>query len=144
VTILVALTALLITAATTLATRQLLLGQVDQQLDTVTSRVRDPDGSMSGPGRGPDRGLLRPGQPIGTLAVIFDIDGTPQSSGRLTETHLGGEESFGVAPLSDAAIDGLAGVATDGSKTSVASCRYWPSSAPSWLPALSCCAACAR
>jgi two-component system OmpR family sensor kinase len=120
VTILVALAALLITAATTLATRQLLLGQVDQQLDTVTSRVRDPDGSMSGPGRGPDRGLLRPGQPIGTLAVIFDIDGTPQSSGRLTETHLGGEESFGVAPLSDAAIDGLAGVATDGSKTSVA------------------------
>jgi two-component system, OmpR family, sensor kinase len=118
VTALVALAALLITAATTVATRQLLLQEVDRQLDDVTGRVRDPD-NMNAPGRGPDRGLLRPGQPIGTLAVIFDRDGAPQSSGRLTESHLGVSEPFGVAPLTEAAIDELGDVPTDGSKMSV-------------------------
>ena len=42
VTALVALAALLITIATALATRQVLMSQLDRQLDAVTARVRDP------------------------------------------------------------------------------------------------------
>ena len=74
VTALVALAALLITTATALAARQLLWSQLDGQLDTVTARVRDPANAW--PIGGPDTGLLRPGQPIGTLAVLYDNDGT--------------------------------------------------------------------
>ena len=68
VTALVALAALLITTATALAARQLLRSQLDGQLDTVTARLRDPAGAW--PIGGPSTGLLRPGQPIGTLASL--------------------------------------------------------------------------
>ena len=84
-TALVALAALLITTATALATRQVLMSQLDRQLDAVTARVRDPVGGYSPSEQGPHSGLLRPGQPIGTLAVIYDVDGNAQSGGRLTE-----------------------------------------------------------
>ena len=79
VTALVALAALLITTATALATRQVLMSQLDRQLDAVTARVRDPVNTW--PDRDPDRGLLRPGQPIGTLAVLYDNDGNPNLVG---------------------------------------------------------------
>src|SRR5215212_6376496 len=87
VTVLVAIAALLITTATALATRQLLMSQLDRQLDAVTARVRNPDAWPIG---GPDTGLLRPGQPIGTLAVLYAGDGTPQAGGRLTERGASG------------------------------------------------------
>jgi two-component system, OmpR family, sensor kinase len=117
VTALVALAALLITTATALAARQLLMSQLDGQLDTVTARVRDPAGAW--PIGGPDTGLLRPGQPIGTLAVLYDNDGTPQAGGMLTERGASGQRGAAVIPLPDAAIDQLADVPTDGTKSSI-------------------------
>jgi two-component system, OmpR family, sensor kinase len=115
VTALVALAALLITTATALATRQVLMSQLDRQLDAVTARVRDPV-NYSGWDLGPERGLLRPGQPIGTLAVIYDTDGNARYGGRLTER---GPASEAVTLLPDAAVSQLAGVPTDGSKSSI-------------------------
>jgi two-component system OmpR family sensor kinase len=117
VTALVALAALLITTATALAARQLLMSQLDGQLDTVTARVRDPAGAW--PIGGPDTGLLRPGQPIGTLAVLYDADGTPQAGGMLTERGASGQRGAAVIPLPNAAIDQLADVPTDGTKSSI-------------------------
>jgi two-component system OmpR family sensor kinase len=117
VTVLVALAALLITTATALATRQVLMSQLDSQLDTVTARVRDPAGAW--PTRGPDSGLLRPGQPIGTLAVLYASDGTPQASGMLTESGASGPYGADVAEIPDAAVNQLADVPTDGTKSSI-------------------------
>ena len=117
VTALVALAALLITTATALAVRQLLISQLDRQLDTVTARVRDPAGAW--PGRGPDSGLLRPGQPIGTLAVFYASDGTPQAGGMLTESGATGQYGADVAEIPDAAVTQLADVPTDGTKSSI-------------------------
>src|SRR5215207_6753046 len=102
VTALVALAALLITTATALATRQVLMSQLDRQLDAVTARVRDPAGTW--PGGGPDSGLLRPGQPIGTLAVIYASDGTPLEGGMLTERGAAGKRGAAVTLLPDAAV----------------------------------------
>ncbi|HVD18020.1 MAG TPA: HAMP domain-containing sensor histidine kinase [Propionibacteriaceae bacterium] len=117
VTALVALAALLITTATALAAQQLLMSQLDRQLDTVTARVRDPGAAW--PGSGPDSGLLRPGQPIGTLAVLYDTDGTPQSGGRLTERGAAGQRGAAVTDLPDAAVVRLADVPTDSTKSSI-------------------------
>jgi two-component system, OmpR family, sensor kinase len=117
VTALVALAALLITTATALAAWQLLMSQLDRQLDTVTARVRDPADNW--PGRGPDSGLLRPGQPIGTLAVIYDTDGTPEADGRLTERGAAGQQGAAVTPLPAAAVAQLADVPADGTKASI-------------------------
>jgi two-component system, OmpR family, sensor kinase len=117
VTALVALAALLITTATALATRQVLMSQLDRQLDAVTTRVRDPVGSYTD--RDPDSGLLRPGQPIGTLVVIYDIDGNPQSGGRLTERGASGQQGAAVTVLPDAAVSQLAGIPTGGTKSSI-------------------------
>jgi two-component system, OmpR family, sensor kinase len=117
VTALVALAALLITTATALATRQVLMSQLDRQLDAVTARVRDPVGTYTN--RDPDSGLLRPGQPIGTLAVVYDVDGSPQSGGRLTERGASGQHGAAVTTLPDAAVSQLADVPTDGTKSSI-------------------------
>jgi two-component system, OmpR family, sensor kinase len=117
VTALVALAALLITTATALAVRQLLMSQLDRQLDTVTARVRDLADAW--PGRAPDRGLLRPGQPIGTLAVLYASDGTPQAGGMLTESGASGQYGADVAEIPDAAVTQLADVPTDGTKSSI-------------------------
>jgi two-component system OmpR family sensor kinase len=71
VTALVALAAILLSGATALATRQLLMTQIDKQLDGVTTRTR------SGPpgGRPDDRmGLVQGGQPIGTVFAAFATD----------------------------------------------------------------------
>ena len=54
VTALVALAALVITIATALATRQVLMSQLDRQLDAVTARVRDPVNTFPVPAHGPD------------------------------------------------------------------------------------------
>jgi two-component system, OmpR family, sensor kinase len=116
-TALVALAALLITTATALATRQVLMSQLDRQLDAVTARVRDPVGSYISE-QGPHSGLLRPGQPIGTLAVIYDSDGNAQFGGRLTERGASGQHGAAVTELPDEAVFQLAGVPTDGSKSS--------------------------
>ena len=117
VTALVALAALLITTATALATRQVLMSQLDRQLDAVTTRVRDPVDTW--PDRDPDSGLLRPGQPIGTLAVIYDIGGNPQSGGQLTERGASGQQGANVTVLPDAAVSQLAHLTTDGTKSSI-------------------------
>jgi two-component system, OmpR family, sensor kinase len=117
VTALVALAALLITTATALAARQLLMSQLDRQLDTVTARVRDP--ATAWPIGGPDTGLLRPGQPIGTLAVLYDTNGTPQAGGMLTERGASGQRGAAVIPLPNAAVDQLADVSTNGTKSSI-------------------------
>ena len=118
VTALVALAALLITTATALATQQVLMSQLDRQLDAVTARVRDPVGNYIGSEHGPGSGLLRPGQPIGTLAVIYDTDGNAES-GRLTESGAAGQRGPAVTVLSEIAVSQLAGVSTDGSKSSI-------------------------
>jgi len=117
VTALVALAALLITTATALAARQLLRSQLDGQLDTVTARLRDPAGAW--PIGGPDTGLLRPGQPIGTLAVLYDNGGTAQAGGRLTERGAAGQSGAAVTALPQAAVDQLADVPADGTKSSI-------------------------
>jgi two-component system, OmpR family, sensor kinase len=119
VTALVALAALLITMATALATRQVLMSQLDRQLDAVAARVRDLIGPYTGSESGPDNGLERPGQPIGTLAVIYDTDGNAQSGGWLTERGASGQHGARVTVLPRAAVSQLAGVPTDGSKSSI-------------------------
>jgi two-component system, OmpR family, sensor kinase len=112
VTVLVGLAALLITTATALAAQQLLMSQLDRQLDAVTARVRE---------QGTDswHGLLRPGQPIGTLAVIYVADGTPQLDGQLTERGAAGQQRAAVTALPDAAVAQLADTSTDGTKSSI-------------------------
>ena len=111
VTVLVALAALLITTATALAAQQLLMSQLDRQLDTVTTRLRDPAGA-------PVTGLLRPGQPIGTLMVLYDDDGVPQAEGRLTERGAG-QSGAAVTDLPEAVVDQLANVPGDDAKSSM-------------------------
>src|ERR671916_2570428 len=75
---LVAAAAVLLGALTTLATRQLLVSQLDQQLNAVTDRLRRDRGDIGG-----RRGLLEPGQPIGTLYAAYASDGSGRGSGRL-------------------------------------------------------------
>ena len=73
VAVLVALTAVLLSTMTALATRTLLLGSIDTQLDGVSSRAQrfDPGGQ-----RGPNSQLLAPGQLPGSLAAIVSEDGS--------------------------------------------------------------------
>jgi two-component system, OmpR family, sensor kinase len=79
VTALVALVAILITAATALATRQVLRDQVDDQLRGVVGRI--------GPGGSAGRldKLLGPGQPFGTLLVVYDSNGQQTQNALLTD-----------------------------------------------------------
>ena len=60
VTALVALAALLITVATALATRQVMMSQLDRQLDAVTARLRDPVNNYIGSERDPERVCCAP------------------------------------------------------------------------------------
>ncbi len=75
---LVAATAVLLGLLTTLATRQLLLDQLDRQLDSALARQQQYRSGTDGtgePDRGPPPGGIRvPGQQIGTLAAEF-VDG---------------------------------------------------------------------
>ncbi len=81
VTALVALVAVLLCCATALATRTLLIGQVDDQLGSVLGRFRNP----GGPGGGPGGGLGLAGQPIGTTFAAYDDSGNLFTSGVLGE-----------------------------------------------------------
>jgi two-component system OmpR family sensor kinase len=122
VTAMVALAAVLLSAATFLATRQLLVREVGRQLDTVTSRVRDPygpPGGGNGGGGRPDRYLLTPGQPIGTLAVIYNADGTLNASGRSVENRSNNTSSFTTVPLPPASTDRLGRLPANGSESTV-------------------------
>ncbi|WP_344742104.1 HAMP domain-containing sensor histidine kinase [Microlunatus spumicola] len=120
VTAMVALAAVLLSAATFLATRQLLVREVGRQLDTVTGRVRFPGSGYGDPGRGPDTTLLRPGQPVGTLAVIFNGDGSLKDSGRLVESRANNSSSFNVERLPASAIDRLDDVKANGAEETAA------------------------
>ncbi len=100
---LVALVAVLLSTATALGTWQLLTHQVDGQLDTVISRLRR-DGS--GPGGGPSRGLVQPGQPIGTVYAAFTSSGATVESGKLVERRRTDIEDQVVADLSAVPITG--------------------------------------
>ncbi len=110
VVVLVAAAAILLSSATTLATAQLLMRQVDTQLNAVTDRLRR-DGRDNDPS-GPRGGLLQPGQPIGTMYAVFDVNGTSVETGILAER--------GQRPsLPPAATERLSGVPTNGAKESV-------------------------
>ena len=104
---LVAAAAVLLSVLTTLAVRQLLVGQVDQQLNAVIDRLRRDDDR-----RGPRGGLLEPGQPIGTLYSAYISDGSSHSSGRLVERGQRPE-------LTSRAIEQLRTVPVDGTATTV-------------------------
>jgi two-component system, OmpR family, sensor kinase len=104
---LVAAAALLLGALTTVATRQLLVSQVDQQLNAVTDRLRRDHGDTGG-----RRGLLEPGQPIGTLYAAYPSDGSSPETGRLAERGRRPE-------LSPAAVNQLRTVPADGTPTSI-------------------------
>jgi two-component system OmpR family sensor kinase len=115
VTALVALAAILITATTALATRQLLMRQVDTQLSGVIGRLTGPSG---GPGRSSDR-LLGPGQPFGAIIAIYDTDGEPGQNGQLTDQGSTNGRPGRLVPLEDEVIDELHAVPVDGHPTSV-------------------------
>ncbi|GAA2096053.1 HAMP domain-containing sensor histidine kinase [Microlunatus panaciterrae] len=107
VVLLVAAVAILLSSATTLATRQLLMGQLDRQLDTVTDRYRN----GAGDGDGPRGGLLQPGQPIGTIVAAFANNGTSDSAIL---------EERGQRPkLSPEAVTQLKRLDPDGTKSSI-------------------------
>ena len=109
VTGLVALVAVLLSCATALATRTLLLGQVDRQLDSAMGRFGRGPGSGNG---GPGGGLLLSGQQIGTLFVAVSDSGTVLGSGLLGER---GQRP----PLSDDAAGALQSIPDDNSPHTV-------------------------
>ncbi len=78
---LVAAVAVALSAFTALAARQLLVGQVDDQLTAVQSRViRDgPDAGQAREHQAPP-GIDLPGQPIGTLLIIWPPDDLPHAN----------------------------------------------------------------
>ena len=107
---LVAAAAILLSLLTTLAVRQLLVGQVDQQLTEVIDRIRrDSNDGRGGQG---GRGLLQPGQPIGTLYAAYGSDGSSIDTGRLAER---GQRPI----LSATSVDQLRVVPGDRTRTTV-------------------------
>ncbi len=107
VSALVAIAAILLSGATALTTRTLLMGQLDDTLENVTTRQRRGDGGQ----RGPSQGLVQPGQPIKTISVAVGSDRTPLGSGILTEA--------GPADLPDRVAEQFAAVRADGSKSTI-------------------------
>ena len=74
---LVAVAAVLLSLLTTLATRQLLLGQLDRQLHAALARQQQYRGGPDSRG-GPPGGIRIPGQQIGTLAAEFRTGASPK------------------------------------------------------------------
>jgi two-component system OmpR family sensor kinase len=104
VTALVAVVAVLLSCATALATRQLLIVQVDHQLRDVATRL-----FRGGPGGAPGGGgLLSPGQPIDTVYATYDQDGHPLGGERLLE--------HGRLALSDDIVNALSHVPADAAR----------------------------
>jgi two-component system OmpR family sensor kinase len=102
VSALVALVAVLLSAATLLTTRTLLMNGLDEQLDQVTTRQRRGDTGRGGP-RG---GLIQPGQPIDTITVAVAADLDALFGGKLTEGGIenlppGVAERFAEVPVGD-------------------------------------------
>ena len=115
---LVAAAAVLLSLFTTLATRQLLLGQLDGQLDValdLQQKFRGGDGGSGGGGR-PPGGVRIPGQQIGTLAAEFRTDGSSPRIGLLktdeAEIRIPNEEYT-------ALVDQLRSVPVDGRAVSI-------------------------
>ena len=115
---LVAAAAVLLSLFTTLATRQLLLGRLDGQLDValdLQQKFRGGDGGQGGGGR-PPGGVRIPGQQIGTLAAEFRTDGSPPRIGLLqpdqAEIRIPNEEYT-------ALVDQLRSVPVDGQPVSI-------------------------
>lgn len=107
---LVALTAILLSAATALTTHTLLVRQVDNQLDNVTARLRYGGGPPGQGGPGGNRtALLQPGQPIRTIFVALTDGGAEVDSGILQEQRQ-------QPTLSAAVVDQLAAVAPSNHK----------------------------
>ena len=109
VTALVALTAILISLFTALATRELLLQQLDRQVDSVAGRIR------SGPpnGRpGDSAGLVQVGNPQDTIYAGFTDDG--RSTSGIART--GGSRP---APLPTDVLDQLGQLPVTGRKQSI-------------------------
>jgi two-component system OmpR family sensor kinase len=110
VTALVALAAILLSLATALATRQLLLQQIDKQVNSVAAGQRQ--GPPSGrPGSRDD--IVQIGNPQDTIIAAFADDGSLLSSGIL-------RRGMGNPPaLSDAANAGLAQLPVSTDKRSI-------------------------
>jgi two-component system, OmpR family, sensor kinase len=110
VTALVALASVLLSLATALATRELLLGQIDRQVDAVSSGQRN--GPPSGrPGDKDD--IVQVGNPGGTIIAAFAADGTVLGSRIL-------QRGYGEPPtLGDVANASLATLPVTESKRSV-------------------------
>ena len=110
VTALVALAAVLLSLATALATRQLLLHQIDKQVNAVVA------GQRSGPPSGRPGGrddIVQIGNPQDTIIAAYTADGTLVDSGIL-------RRGYGDPPaLGDAAAASLAGLPVTGEKRSV-------------------------
>ncbi|RYZ31665.1 MAG: hypothetical protein EOP01_02880, partial [Propionibacteriaceae bacterium] len=109
VTALVALTAILISLFTALATRELLLQQLDRQVDSVAGRIR------SGPpnGRpGDSAGLVQVGNPQDTIYAGFTDDG--RSTSGIART--GGSRP---APLPTDVLEQLGQLPVTGRKQSI-------------------------
>ncbi len=110
VTALVALAAVLLSLATALATRQLLLQQIDRQVNAAVAGQRE--GPQFGrPGRRGD--IVQIGNPQDTIIAAFLADGTLVDSGILRRG------SGDPAPLGDAAASSLAAIPTTGQKRTV-------------------------
>lgn len=82
VTALVAVMAMLISAGTAVATHQLLIRQIDDQLDAVIARAQRADPGGRG---GPGQQLVQPGQPIGAFVALFSYDDTVRGGRILVE-----------------------------------------------------------
>ncbi len=110
VTALVALAAVLLSLATALATRQLLLQQIDRQVNAVVAGQRD--GPQFGrPGRRGD--IVQVGNPQNTILAAFLADGTLVDSGILLRG------AGNPPPLGDAAAASLAAIPVTGQKRTV-------------------------
>ncbi len=110
VTALVALAAVLVSLATAMATRQLLLQQVDRQVDVVSAGQRG--GSPSGrPGNRDD--IVQVGNPQDTIIAAFAADGTVLD-GRILRRGYGDPPALG-----DAAIASIADLPVTDAKRSV-------------------------
>lgn len=111
VTALVAAVAIVLASATTLAARQLLVHNIDDQLNVSFSRILGPTGGPGGPPgrRAPSERVNLPGNPIGTVAVLYDPRTGIAIGGALDESGQG-------TLLTQESADALGRVTPDGSE----------------------------
>lgn len=111
VTALVAAVAIVLASATTLAAQQLLVHNIDDQLNVSFSRILGPTGGPGGPPgrRAPGERVNLPGNPIGTVAVLYDPRTGNAIGGALDESGQG-------TMLTQESADALGRVSPDGSE----------------------------